>query len=148
MKKRICCGILAISAFVFASCAKDTVSDRIEANPEMFANLPAWEKPKVAQGQIAMGMSPEAVKIAWGNPNDIASGENKGKFTQRWTYSTFEQINTMPPMYPAWGGYYGGRYYRNYYYTPAMYYPTEYIPINTAYVLFENGKVVAWEQKN
>lgn len=127
-----------------------TPADRIEENPEIFAVLPNWEKDLVVQGKVAAGMSPDAVKLSWGNPNSILSGQDKKKYVQRWIYSAIVPVETMPGWgYPGWG-------YRRYIYEYPYGYPygwysqtaTDYVPVNVAYVLFENGKVVSWESKN
>ena len=146
MKKRIWSGILLLCSSLLVACSSNTPADRIEQNPEVFAALPNWEKDKVIQGQIAEGMSPSAVGLAWGNPQSIASGQDKEKFVQRWIYSVLSPVEAMPMT--GWG-YYGRPYpYSRYYYRPVTYYPVEYIPENVAYVLFENNKVVSWERKN
>lgn len=136
MKTRIYVTLIALSAFLAVSCST-SVHDRIDAYPEVFNALPDWEKQEVSKGGISVGMSPEAVKLAWGNPQHIEAGQIGNKYTQRWIYSIRYAVNS--PHY-GWGGFYGP--YRGYY--APVYYPVDYIPVEVGHVVFQNNKVVSW----
>ncbi len=68
----------------------------------------------VDQGNIAVGMSADAVYLAWGKPNAVWQGEDGKTRTERWTYT-----RTTPVWSNQFNVGYGGglrRYpYRNYY---------------------------------
>lgn len=143
MKTRHCMTIALGVFFLIASCSPMTPGERIEQNPEIFATLPNWEKDKIIAGEITTGMSPNAVLLAWGPPQTIASGQLNGTYAQRWIYSIQEPVNNMPPM---GAGFYNSRYNRYGGIYSANYYPVDYIPIDIAYVLFINNKVSSWEK--
>ncbi len=132
----------AAASLLLASCQVATPATRIEENPALFASLPEKDQALVRQGHIRAGMSPEAVFLAWGYPNSQPyTGEKDGKRVVRWVYTTLEPVMVSP----SWSGPYWGPYgwtdgFNN---MP----DTAYIPRNTAYVMFENDKVVSWEAR-
>ncbi|MDO4409763.1 MAG: hypothetical protein Q4C05_00595 [Akkermansia sp.] len=133
--------ILSLSLLV--SACVSTPASRIEENPGIYNSLSNKDKALVSVGQIAEGMTAPAVYLAWGNPNSVAEGKVKGVHTTRWIYSTLQPIYSMhsPFWYgPGWGP----GFYRPWY---PYYNDVTYIPVNTGYVLFRNGKVVAWEHR-
>jgi len=132
--------VLALS---LASCQSVTPANRIAANPQVFQSLPAQQKSLVQQGHICEGMSPEAVFLAWGYPNVAPFvGQKDGKTIVRWVYSQMEPVMVTP----NWAGPYWGPYG---WYDPAYYgSSTAFVPRNTAYVTFENNKVVSWGSRN
>ncbi len=134
--------LMALAALLLAACQVATPATRIEENPVLFASLPEKDKALVQRGQIRAGMSPEAVFIAWGYPNSQPFvGEKDGKRLERWVYTRMEPVMVTPTWGgPCWGPHgwhcHGG----------AMM-DTAYVPRNTAYVTFENDKVVSWEAR-
>ncbi len=144
MKKPLYALSIMASSLLLLSC-QTTPADRIEENPGIFAALPNWEKDRVIRGEVAEDMSPDAVKLAWGAPNSIESGQSKGVYEQKWVYSTLYPVSR--PCFP-YGGYRHG-WYRPYpYYGYGGYQETDYIPVMTGYVQFRNNKVVSWEKRS
>ena len=135
------------AALSLASCVS-TPASRIQKNPALFNSLPPSQKTLVESGQIAEGMSPPAVFLAWGDPSAVAEGHLNGKSATRWIYSSLQPVYTPPPSFwagPYWGGpYWGPGFYRPYY---PYYNDVTYVPVNTGYVLFINGKVQSWERR-
>ncbi len=128
------------AALGFASCQSPTPATRIQENPALYEALPAKDKALVMQGQIREGMSPQAVYLAWGQPDSQPFvGQDKGKRLTRWVYSTLEPVFIDRP-YCGWHhcGPYGG-------YWCGGGIDTAYVRRPSAYVLFENDKVVSWE---
>ncbi len=134
------CLALAAASLLLASCQVATPAARIEKNPVLFESLPEQDRSLVLQGQIRAGMSPEAVFLAWGYPNSQPYvGEKDGKRLVRWVYTRMEPVMVTP----TWGGpCWGPRGWCHDHYTAP---DTIYIPRNTAYVTFEDDKVVSWE---
>src|SRR5207237_350895 len=70
MKRGLLCGTLFASilsgALFLSGCS--TVSTRIDSHRAAFDSLPPDQRALVSQGKIGGGMSPEAVFIAWGQP--------------------------------------------------------------------------------
>jgi hypothetical protein len=142
--KRI--ALLLLAAALFPSCAPSTPQARIEKSPEKFAALPQKDQDLVLQGQIARGMSPEAVELAWGPADRLLEGSANGKPMDLWNY-----IGSRPvAVAPLFGGYgYGYGPYQNYGWSgPALGWGTEiaYIPYLYASVRFIDNRVDSWER--
>jgi hypothetical protein len=147
---------IAASGLVLSSCS--TISSRIDSHRSAFDSLSAQDRALVSEGKIRGGMSPEAVYIAWGQPQQKATGIVHGNSTETWVY-TLSTAAYGPNWYGGYGyGYYGrvgyyGRHgpYRYYgaFYDPLwdpFYYPfpaTVSYPVKT--VSFQNGRVVAFQ---
>ena len=148
MKNLLHLATAALAVLAFSSCATQNPQARIANNPAQFNNLSEKHKQLVEQGQIAKGMSPDAVLLAWGQPERRTEGSAGGVSTMRWDYAG------LKPVYNTgfYGGYgYGGGGYgrygrRGYPYvgvTPSV----SYVPERRATVLFRSGRVHSWERK-
>jgi hypothetical protein len=150
-------------AFFFGGCA--TPDSRISKNPELYNGLPARQQQLVTQGQIAPGMSRNAVWLAWGGPEQKVNGFARGNTTETWVYLT---TTSAYPYgygygrfgygwgYPYWGwgggvgvfrthhgrrfAVFGDPFYDPFYYS---YWPTVTYPYKT--VTFVNGRVVEFQ---
>lgn len=134
----------------FTSCVPSTPQSRIEREPAKFSALSRKEQSLVQEGQIARGMSPDAVILAWGNPAQRYEGSKNSHRTERWDYLATR------PVYSSsfFGGYgYSGRGYGpyggygpyssfDYGYGPEI----TYIPYRSASVQFVNNQVDSWER--
>lgn len=134
--------VLALSA-----CAPSTPQARIEKFPEKFAALSKKEQGLVQQGQIAPGMSPDAVLLAWGFPNQRFEGSRNSKMTERWDYSTtvpvYNSAYALGP-YGARYGRYGPYWQRGYSFGDAP--EIAYIPYRVASAWFVDDRLDAWER--
>jgi hypothetical protein len=117
---------IAAAALFFASCG--TPGTRISQNPEIYQRLSSRDQALVNQGQIRLGMTMDAVWLAWGTPEQKIPGERRGRPTETWVYLRYE----TPPSYGF-----------PYYYGP---FDWSYIPPKFPYpskgVTFANGRVV------
>lgn len=138
----LCC--LAISA-----CVPATPQARVARNPDMFATLDSKTQALVLAGQVAQGMPPAAVALAWGSPARSFEGSKNSKITQRWDYASTIPVYTPGPYY------YGAYGYRPYGRYGPYGYPgygfglgpeINYIPYRSASVWFIDGRVDAWER--
>jgi hypothetical protein len=149
---------LSASALFFTGCA--TPEQRISDHPEIFQTLSPRDQELVKAGKIREGMSPDAVWVAWGTPDQKATGVARGRPVETWIYNEYTYANAPYP-YPygpfGYGGYFGGGriafhshgrhrfaiigdpFYDPFYYS--------YIPPRVAYpsktVTFQNGRVVS-----
>ena len=89
---------LSTAALVLAGCS--TTETRISEHPEIFQSLSPKDQALVSRGQIRTGMSPDAVYLAWGSPDQRAAGAMRGNATETWIYTTTTSY--------GYGGYYGG----------------------------------------
>ena len=148
---------LAASALVLSGCS--TTETRMSDHPEIFQSLSPRDQELVKAGKIREGMSMDAVWIAWGTPDQKATGVARGKPVETWVYNDYYYANSYYP-YPygpyGYGGFYGGNFVfhhhgghrfiviGNPYFDPFFY---SYIPPRVAYpsktVTFEHGRVVS-----
>ena len=162
MKRRLISQALvlgaACSAFFLTSCA--TTESRISEHPDMFQRLSPSDQALVREGKIRNGMSQDGVYLAWGGPDQKATGQVRGKPAETWIY-----IGTSHYPYPyGWGpGYYGGvygfgfvghhrhhfyRYGYDPFYEPFFYNYRPSVSYPEKTVSFQNGRVVAFQFLN
>jgi hypothetical protein len=83
-------------------------------------------------------MSPEAVYIAWGKPDQVLSNESSQGSYLTWLYHG----NRLHPYnYWTYNSYLYGDYAWGHPYLATSYYPVEYV---SAEVIFEKGVVREW----
>ncbi len=149
---------IAASALLLTSCS--TTETRISDHPEIFQTLSPRDQELVRQGKIREGMSQNAVWIAWGSPDQKATGSARGRPVETWIYNEYTYANAPYP-YPygpyGYGGYFGGgavvfHHHHGHrfaiigdpFYDPFFY---SYIPPRVAYpsktVTFSNGRVIS-----
>jgi outer membrane protein assembly factor BamE (lipoprotein component of BamABCDE complex) len=133
-----------LAALAFASCVPSTPQARIDRNPEKFSSLSRQQQDLVRQGQLAPGMPPDAVLLAWGSPEQTFDGSKNGKRTSRWDYASLQPVYTTG----FYGGYGYGRYPYGRYYGGGFAVGPEiaYIPSRVASVWFVNERVDGWER--
>jgi hypothetical protein len=132
--------LLAGISAILCACTPLTPQVRIQSNPALFAALSPQQQTLVSQGQIARGMGPEAVFLAWGKADSIYEGGRGPVPVQRWDYSASRPVHTTS----VFGSYGFGRYGRGYGFGAGP--EVTYIPYRTASVWFENNRVTEWER--
>ncbi len=150
--KRITSALLFFPLLVtlLPSCSTlSLVEQRIEKNPAAYETLSSREKELVKRGEVAEGMSPEAVRLAWGRPGSVRSGSRNGRGTETWTYfestpvhgTTFGMGYGYYPFYagPGLSPLYGSAWsYGN---------QIDFARQVSRTVEFSNNRVVAWERR-
>jgi hypothetical protein len=134
-----------LACLIFASCAPSTPQTRIQENPGKFAALSSKDKQAVQQGNIAPGMSPDAVYLAWGTPAESFQGSSKDKITERWDYAATRPVYSTS-FYGSYGSIYGGRYGNLNRHAYALGPEIAYVPYRVASVWFLNQRVDSWER--
>ena len=130
--------LILIAALMLCGCATSTIQTRKQERSAAYAELPAATKSLVDQGKIKVGMSMDAVYIAWGKPSEVVTGESAQGSTTTWLYhGTQLQEATYWGYHPWYNGdyFYGGPYLAH------DYYPRTYV---AAEVVFENAVVKEW----
>lgn len=96
--------VLAASGAVWlAGCS--TPETRIKGHPEVFAQLAPQEQALVKSGQVGLGFSPEAVKLALGDPDRVTVRTDAKGQLQVWHYSeTVYYDGAFIYGGPYWGG--------------------------------------------
>ena len=124
-------------ALVAAGCAS-TIEKRRQEHAAAYAGLTPEFRAAVDQGQVKVGMSPEAVLIAWGKPSQVLTNESSQGTFVTWLY----QGNRLK-SYRYWThhSYMYDGYVWGHPYLATSYYPVEYV---TAEVIFVNNLVSEW----
>lgn len=78
------CVLLAIAAFG-AGCASSPKS-RIQKNQAAFDSYPAEVQTKIRAGEVAVGFTPEQVKIALGEADRVLSRTSEAGKSEVWVY--------------------------------------------------------------
>lgn len=99
---------LLVACVVLAGCASSTIESRRQERRAAYEGLSPELKMLVDQGQIKVGMSQDAVYIAWGPPTEVLQSESPegalttwqfhGAWMQEtrfWTYREVTKDNTM-----------------------------------------------------
>jgi hypothetical protein len=126
-----------VAGFLLTGCS--TIESRIEKNRAAFDRLPALQQTLVKRGEIREGLNEDAVYLAWGKPDDITHGSEGGRRFDVWIYyryrqDTIDDYEYVPRRYGRHIGF--DSVYRPRYVTRASL---------DRRVVFERGKVVAWE---
>ncbi len=138
-------------ALALQQCAPPTPMERITRNSSLYMAQPKDHQRLIERGELARGMTREAVSLAWGNPSQTFEGTENGNLMERWSYlgrRNVYQDNFALGYGNAWGGPWG---------TPWCYGPGQFqnfgfgqqisqIPYQKAFVIFKNNKVDSWER--
>jgi hypothetical protein len=101
--------ISACLALLTGCATSNTVEKRRAERSTAYAALPAEQQALVANGQIKVGMSMDAVYIAWGKPAQVLESENERGAVTTWLYEggwmqesrywDYRQVGTGPNLY-------------------------------------------------
>jgi hypothetical protein len=81
------CYIAAVTAILLAGCAAtSTIETRRAEKISAYHNLSPDERQLVDSGQIKVGMSADAVYIAWGPPSEVLESEDANGRVTTWRY--------------------------------------------------------------
>jgi hypothetical protein len=78
--------ILAAGVLVVAGCKSSTVETRKTERSAAYSSLPADQRELVDKGQIKIGMTEDAVYIAWGQPSQVVTSEDSNGRVTTWLY--------------------------------------------------------------
>jgi hypothetical protein len=78
--------VLLASVLVLTGCQSSTVETRRTERQGAYTALPADQRELVDIGQIKVGMTEDAVYIAWGKPAQIITSEDQSGRTTTWLY--------------------------------------------------------------
>ena len=107
---------IALMGLWLAGCA--TPDARIKKNQVLFDSLPAEAQAQIREGQVALGFTPEMVKLAVGEPDRRAVRTDAAGRTEVWSYTRYEAADGLPVYTGLYHRYYPGyRYYGRGFYT-------------------------------
>lgn len=125
---------------LFALIGCSTPQTRIRNNPALFSSLSPGDQELIKEGKVAVGFTPEMVKLAVGEPDRIYTRTDANGKNESWVYTS----------YSSRGGtmlYYRGYYHR---WHPGAYaFFTDYNDrevLERYRVTFKEGKVLSIEE--
>ena len=128
---------MILLGLLLAGCAHTTVDTRKQERAAAYAGFSEEQKQLVDQGQIKVGMTMDAVYIAWGKPSQVVSEETPDGMLTTWLY---QDTHLESYRYWTYGNYYGRRGYTQPY-LAHDYYARPYV---SAEVSFQDGVVKQW----
>jgi hypothetical protein len=132
------CAVSGLGSLLFLGCATSTVESRRNERFSAYSAMPADQKQLVDQGQIKIGMSPDAVYIAWGPASEVLESESEQGHVTTWIYQGQWMEETRYWTYrevPQDGTTFLERHLES------DYYPRSYI---RAEIYFSKGVVTRW----
>jgi len=136
--------LLALSTLAWFSigCATSTLDSRKQERYGSYSSLSSEQKASVDVGEIKVGMSMDAVYIAWGKPNQILASETAAGMRTRWIYTgtRLQGYNywTYPGFYGPYS--YGYRGYAG----PSFVHDYAVLNYVRAEVIFDGSVVAEW----
>ena len=118
--------LLLLLVWLVPGCKAPTVETRKKEHPAVYAALAPEQKVLVDEGKIKVGMSPDAVTLAWGPPSEVLESETPQGHITNWVY-----YGQSVQEYRYWVGRH----------PESDFYPRSYVQ---AEVIFQNGQVVSW----
>lgn len=129
--------ILGLAAVLLTGCAS-TIESRKKERYNSYSELSPEQRATVDAGQIKVGMTKDAVYIAWGKPQQVLTSESQAGRNEVWVY-----LGSYLQSY----GYWGFRpFYGPYGYYQGPYFYHDYLPVAyaKAEVIFEKDVVKQW----
>ena len=91
---------LGIGGFgLLAACS--TPEARIRRQSDFFATLALAQQELIREGRIAIGFTPELVRLALGDPDRVWSRKDETGTGEVWSYTTYETTDGAP-LYRGW----------------------------------------------
>jgi len=125
---------LCLPLFLLGGCATSSIDTRRKERAASYASLSPDLKQLVDQGQIKIGMTMDAVYIAWGRPAEELRSESEQGASITWLYHGSWLQETRYWSYRG-GRRYGSAHLEHYYD------PRDYV---SAEIIFVNGVVKSW----
>ena len=138
MQKKLSTLLTLLAAAALCGCASSTVEKRKQERATAYSSLAPEARSLVDQGQIKVGMSADAVYIAWGKPSQILTSESADGRIISWLYHGTQLESHSYRSYRQ--VYHGGRCWTEPY-LDHDYYPRSYV---RAQIVFQNDLVKEW----
>jgi hypothetical protein len=129
---------LVICSLLVSSCATSSVESRKQERAAAYSALSPEDRQLVDQGQIKVGMSPDAVFLSWGRPDEVLENETREGHATIWLYTGTVMQETRHWSYRELSR--GGRPFLGRV-VESDYNPQDYV---RAEIVFVNGVVNSW----
>jgi hypothetical protein len=133
------CLLAAATALFLAGCATSTIESRRAEKLSAYHNLAPEEKQLVDEGQIKIGMSSDAVYIAWGPPSEVLESEDAGGRITTWRFHGSWMQESRYWAYRETRRGHADLFLERY--LVSDYQPRDYV---RAEIYFKDGRVVSW----
>ncbi len=133
------CVFILLNSLLLAGCATSSIESRKQERQAVYQALPPEVRQLVDRGQIKVGMSDQAVYIAWGAPAEVLESEDKSGQAVVWRYYGTWMQETRYWAYREVSR--GGTDLVLERYLLSDYNPRDYV---RAEIVFVNGKVSSW----
>ena len=131
--------LAAATALFISGCATSTIESRRAEKISTYHNLAPEEKQLVDQGQIKIGMTTDAVYIAWGPPSEVLESEDSTGHITTWRfYGSWMQENRYWTYRETRRGH-SDLYLERY--LVSDYQPRDYVQSE---IHFKDGRVISW----
>lgn len=132
----ISCAALAL----LAGCS--TPEARIKGNPEAFSSASPGDQQLIREGKVAVGFTPEMVRLALGDPDRIFTRTDANGVNEAWSYTTYESDAGVMLYRGYYHHYWCDPVYYPYYSSYASRRTREYLKI-----IFSGGRVASIESQ-
>lgn len=134
--------LLLLAAMVLLSgCATSTIESRKKERYQAYSELTPEQRAALDAGQIQIGLTMDAVYVAWGKPHQVVKAGTAAGEQTTWLY-----LDAQLQGYTYWGyrGYSPSRARYGYYSGPTLQHDYVPVPYVRAEVIFEQGVVKQW----
>ena len=139
---------LVIVAPLLNQCAPQTPAARIAKNPEIFASQSKQHQQAIQDGKVMEGMSSDAVRLSWGEPEQRYLGSYQGADQERWDYMGQMPIYVRNDSFSYGTHHHSSSLSSSFQETNVVISGANFanVPYRKASVLLRNGKVDSWEE--
>jgi len=100
MSRNLSIGLIGLLAVGWGAGCSSSQLSRIDRNRDIYEQWPIEVRQAVLDGKVEPGMTPDMVRVAWGNPTEIVTQSAGGD--EIWVYKTGGDDGSV--LYPGGGG--------------------------------------------
>ena len=133
--------LLLAAVILLSGCATSTIESRKQERYQAYTELTPEQRAAVDAGQLKIGVSMDAVYVAWGKPHQVVKTVTAAGEQTAWLY-----LDAQWQGYSYWGyrGLHSHRGRYGYYHGPTLQHDYVAVPYLRAEVIFEQGVVKQW----